>query len=168
MIEEVAYGADGQQQTHLVYGLRAAAGERLPALRARQRRHPTPVNPLGAKAVGEAGTIGSNPLHSRSCGGRPDRFRRAAPRDEYLELAPCERPPPSGRSQPIFPCGKAFGRLFGRKNVCTYTRRAEIIPPESDGPLEGARAALRKQPARGGLRPRASGVSQTWLYITSL
>ena len=47
-------------------------------------------------------------------------------------LAPCERPPCGGRSHPIFPCGKAFGRLFGRKIVCTYTRRAEIISPEID------------------------------------
>ena len=45
----------------VVHGLRAAARERLPALRARQHRHPTPVNALGAKGVGEAGTIGSAP-----------------------------------------------------------------------------------------------------------
>ncbi len=53
-------------------------------------------------------------------------------------LAPCERPPCGGRSQIDFSLREGlntlFGRLFGRENVCTYTRRAEIISPDSDGP----------------------------------
>ena len=58
---------------------------------------------------------------------------------------PVSDPPCGGRSHPIFPCGKAFGRLFGRKIVCTYTRGAEIIPPEGDRSF----AKAPEQPADG-------------------
>ena len=68
-------------------------------------------------------------------------------------LAPCERPPFGGRSQIDFSLREGlntlFGRLFGRKNVCTYIRRAEIISPEGDSRLEGGRAAGRWTTRRG-------------------
>ena len=55
MIEEVADGADGQQLTAL------PRASDFPRFELDNTVTPTPVNPLGAKAVGEAGTIGSPP-----------------------------------------------------------------------------------------------------------
>ena len=55
MIEEVADGADGQQLTAL------PRASDFPRFELDNTVTPTPVNPLGAKGVGEAGTIGSIP-----------------------------------------------------------------------------------------------------------
>jgi len=61
MIEEVAYGDDGQPLTasFMDYAIPRAAD--LPRFELESTVTPTPVNPLGAKGVGEAGTLGSTP-----------------------------------------------------------------------------------------------------------
>ena len=61
MIEEVLYGADGQPLTasFMDYAIPRAAD--LPRFELDSTVTPTPVNPLGAKGVGEAGTLGSTP-----------------------------------------------------------------------------------------------------------
>ena len=61
MIEEVRYSADGQPLTgsFMDYAIPRAAD--LPRFELDATVTPTPVNPLGAKGVGEAGTLGSTP-----------------------------------------------------------------------------------------------------------
>ena len=61
MIEEVCYGDDGQPLTasFMDYAIPRAAD--LPRFEMDSTVTPTPVNPLGAKGVGEAGTLGSTP-----------------------------------------------------------------------------------------------------------
>ncbi len=61
MFEEVVYDEDGQPVTasFMDYVMPRAAD--LPAFKLDNTVTPTPVNPLGAKGVGEAGTIGSTP-----------------------------------------------------------------------------------------------------------
>ncbi len=61
MIEEVCYGADGQPLTgsFMDYAIPRAAD--FPRFELDATVTPTPVNPLGAKGVGEAGTLGSTP-----------------------------------------------------------------------------------------------------------
>ena len=61
MFEEVVYDEDGQPLTasFMDYVIPRAAD--LPAFELDRTVTPTPVNPLGAKGVGEAGTIGSTP-----------------------------------------------------------------------------------------------------------
>ncbi|MEE8130085.1 MAG: xanthine dehydrogenase family protein molybdopterin-binding subunit [Vicinamibacterales bacterium] len=61
MIEEVRYTEDGQPLTgsFLDYAIPRAAD--LPRFELDNTVTPTPVNPLGAKGVGEAGTLGSTP-----------------------------------------------------------------------------------------------------------
>jgi len=61
MIEEVVYGDDGQLLTgsYMDYALPRAAD--FPRFELESTVTPTPVNPLGAKGVGEAGTLGSTP-----------------------------------------------------------------------------------------------------------
>ena len=61
MFEEVVYDEDGQPVTasFMDYVMPRAAD--LPAFELDNTVTPTPVNPLGAKGVGEAGTIGSTP-----------------------------------------------------------------------------------------------------------
>ncbi|GAB5446859.1 MAG: xanthine dehydrogenase family protein molybdopterin-binding subunit [Gymnodinialimonas sp.] len=59
MMESVAYDADGQLLTgsFMDYALPRAAD--MPALSIHSTQHPTPMNALGVKGVGEAGTIGA-------------------------------------------------------------------------------------------------------------
>jgi aerobic carbon-monoxide dehydrogenase large subunit len=61
MIEEVVYGDDGQLLTgsYMDYALPRAID--FPRFELDATVTPTPVNPLGAKGVGEAGTLGSTP-----------------------------------------------------------------------------------------------------------
>ena len=61
MIEEMRYGDDGQPLTasFMDYAIPRAAD--LPRFELDATVTPTPVNPLGAKGVGEAGTLGSTP-----------------------------------------------------------------------------------------------------------
>ena len=61
MIEEVVYGEDGQLLTgsFMDYALPRAID--FPRFELEATVTPTPVNPLGAKGVGEAGTLGSTP-----------------------------------------------------------------------------------------------------------
>lgn len=61
MIEEVVYDEDGQLITgsFMDYGIPRATD--FPRFELSKTVTPTPVNPLGAKGVGEAGTLGSTP-----------------------------------------------------------------------------------------------------------
>jgi carbon-monoxide dehydrogenase large subunit len=61
LYEEVVYDENGQLVTGSLmdYALPRAAD--LPRLKLAHTETPTPVNPLGIKGIGEAGTIGSTP-----------------------------------------------------------------------------------------------------------
>ena len=61
MIEEVAYGADGQPLTASFMDYALPRASDFPRFELDNTVTPTPVNALGAKGVGEAGTIGSTP-----------------------------------------------------------------------------------------------------------
>ena len=61
LFEELRYDEDGNpQNANLVtYGMPAAP--ELPSFELVEMETPTPINPLGAKGIGESGTIGATP-----------------------------------------------------------------------------------------------------------
>ena len=61
LMEEFVYDADGNPQTanFMDYALVSAA--ELPSFERIAQETPTPRNPLGAKGIGESGTIGATP-----------------------------------------------------------------------------------------------------------
>jgi carbon-monoxide dehydrogenase large subunit len=61
MIEEVVYNEDGQLLTGSFMDYAIPRATDLPRFELDNTVTPTPVNPLGAKGVGEAGTLGSTP-----------------------------------------------------------------------------------------------------------
>jgi carbon-monoxide dehydrogenase large subunit len=61
LFEEVVYDEDGQLLTGSLMDYALPKAEDLPRLELARTETPTPVNPLGVKGVGEAGTIGSTP-----------------------------------------------------------------------------------------------------------
>ena len=61
MIEEVRYSDDGQPLTGTFMDYAFPRAADLPRFELDNTVTPTPVNPLGAKGVGEAGTLGSTP-----------------------------------------------------------------------------------------------------------
>ena len=61
MIEEVTYDDDGQLLTGSFMDYALPRATDFPRFELESTVTPTPVNPLGAKGVGEAGTIGSTP-----------------------------------------------------------------------------------------------------------
>jgi carbon-monoxide dehydrogenase large subunit len=61
MIEEVVYGDDGQPLTASLMDYAVPRAADFPRFELESTVTPTPHNPLGAKGVGEAGTIGSTP-----------------------------------------------------------------------------------------------------------
>ena len=61
MIEEAVYNADGQLVTGSFMDYAMPRATDFPRFELDATVTPTPVNPLGAKGVGEAGTLGSTP-----------------------------------------------------------------------------------------------------------
>ena len=61
MYEGVIYGEDGQLLTATLMDYAMPLSTELPSFELDHTVTPTPVNPLGVKGVGEAGTIGSTP-----------------------------------------------------------------------------------------------------------
>ena len=61
LLEEVAYDGEGSPLTagFIDYGMPSAA--EMPAVETANTETPTPLNPLGAKGIGESGTVGSTP-----------------------------------------------------------------------------------------------------------
>jgi carbon-monoxide dehydrogenase large subunit len=61
LYEEVVYDTHGQLVTGSLMDYAVPKAPMLPAIETERTVTPTPVNPLGAKGIGEAGTIGSAP-----------------------------------------------------------------------------------------------------------
>jgi aerobic carbon-monoxide dehydrogenase large subunit len=61
IMEEAVYGDDGQLITGSFMDYNLPKADQLPSFELFRTETPTPVNPLGAKGIGEAGTIGSTP-----------------------------------------------------------------------------------------------------------
>jgi carbon-monoxide dehydrogenase large subunit len=61
LLEEVVYGRDGQLQTGTLMDYAVPRAEDLPSFTTGETVTPTPHNPMGAKGIGEAATIGSTP-----------------------------------------------------------------------------------------------------------
>ncbi len=61
LLEEMVYGPDGQLLTGSLMDYAAPKADDLPSFTTDQTVTPTPLNPLGAKGIGEAATIGSTP-----------------------------------------------------------------------------------------------------------
>ena len=61
LFEEVTYDADGNPQTATLMTYLFPSAAEFPSFEAHHTVTPTPLNPLGAKGIGEASTIGSTP-----------------------------------------------------------------------------------------------------------
>jgi carbon-monoxide dehydrogenase large subunit len=61
LLEEVIYGQDGQLLTGTLMDYAIPRADDLPFFTTDQTVTPTPHNPMGAKGIGEAATIGSTP-----------------------------------------------------------------------------------------------------------
>jgi carbon-monoxide dehydrogenase large subunit len=61
LLEEVRYDADGNPTTSTLADYAAITAAELPSFELVTMETPTPLNPLGVKGIGEAGTIGATP-----------------------------------------------------------------------------------------------------------
>ena len=61
LYERVTYDADGTPLTADLTGYRIPSAADLPAFTTARMETPTPLNPLGAKGIGESGAVGSTP-----------------------------------------------------------------------------------------------------------
>ena len=61
LLEEVCYDDDGNPVTSNLADYAMISAAELPSYEVIHMETPTPVNPLGAKGIGESGTIGSTP-----------------------------------------------------------------------------------------------------------
>jgi carbon-monoxide dehydrogenase large subunit len=68
LLEEVVYDLDGNPLTSTFAGYSFITAAELPSYETRFTETPTPINALGAKGIGESGTIGSTPaVHNAVC-----------------------------------------------------------------------------------------------------
>ncbi len=61
LLEEVSFDADGNPITSNLADYAAISAAELPTFELVDMETPTPINPLGAKGIGESGTVGSTP-----------------------------------------------------------------------------------------------------------
>jgi carbon-monoxide dehydrogenase large subunit len=61
LVEEILYDADGNPLTATLMDYGAITAAELPSFELLTSETPTPLNPLGVKGIGEAGTIGATP-----------------------------------------------------------------------------------------------------------
>ncbi len=61
LLEEMVYDADGNPLTSTLVDYATVTAAELPSFELVGSETPTPINPLGAKGIGEAGTIGAAP-----------------------------------------------------------------------------------------------------------
>ena len=61
LFEEFAYDADGTPLTATLADYLVPSAAELPSYETAHTETPTPLNPLGAKGIGESGTIGATP-----------------------------------------------------------------------------------------------------------
>jgi carbon-monoxide dehydrogenase large subunit len=61
LYEEAVYAADGTLTTGTLLDYAIPKAHQLPSYETHRTETPTPLNPLGAKGIGEAATIGSTP-----------------------------------------------------------------------------------------------------------
>src|ERR1019366_3893364 len=68
LLEQVVYDDDGNPLTSTLADYAFISAAELPSYETRFTETPTPVNVLGAKGIGESGTIGATPaLHNAVC-----------------------------------------------------------------------------------------------------
>jgi carbon-monoxide dehydrogenase large subunit len=61
LVEEVRFDEDGNPQTASFADYGVISSAELPSFEVLTMETPTPLNPLGAKGIGESGSIGSTP-----------------------------------------------------------------------------------------------------------
>ena len=61
LLEEMAYDADGNPLANNLVDYSAISAPDLPSFELVPMETPTPLNPLGAKGIGESGTVGAGP-----------------------------------------------------------------------------------------------------------
>jgi carbon-monoxide dehydrogenase large subunit len=61
LYERVSYDADGTPLTADLTGYRIPSAADLPAFTTARMETPSPLNPLGAKGIGESGAVGATP-----------------------------------------------------------------------------------------------------------
>jgi carbon-monoxide dehydrogenase large subunit len=66
LLEEMVYDADGNPLTGTLADYAAISATELPSFELLVSETPTPINPLGVKGIGEAGTIGATPAVQNS------------------------------------------------------------------------------------------------------
>jgi aerobic carbon-monoxide dehydrogenase large subunit len=66
LLEEMVYDAEGNPLTGTLADYAAISATELPSFELLESETPTPINPLGVKGIGEAGTIGATPAVQNS------------------------------------------------------------------------------------------------------
>ena len=98
--EDVVYDDDGNPLTATLADYAMPSAAELPSFEAVDTETPTPLNPLGAKGIGESGTIGLDARRAERRDRRPQPPRRPPPRHALhpgAGLAGDPRPPPIPR-----------------------------------------------------------------------
>jgi aerobic carbon-monoxide dehydrogenase large subunit len=68
LYEHVVFDPDGNPQTTTLADYAMPSAAEYPSFEVHSTETPTPLNPLGAKGIGESGTIGSTPaVHNAVC-----------------------------------------------------------------------------------------------------
>ena len=155
MIEEAVYSDDGQLLTGSFMDYAMPRATDFPRFELHATVTPTPVNPLGAKGVGEAGTLGSTPCIVNAAvdalsGVRRQAHRHDAAAREAVADHPREarRDPDDIRLRARHVGRRRAGQDAGRQRRRQVPRRRPQPDAADEAAAERAAAAHRHQPHR--------------------
>ena len=134
LYEQVVYDDDGNPLTgnFMDYAIPSAA--EFPSFEVHSTETPTPLNPLGAKGIGEASTIGSTPAVQNAVIDARRPSRRAPHRSAVHQPARCGRPSATPRQARSPTHGSSRRRSSADwPPAKRSTKRASTPPKESDG-----------------------------------
>ena len=145
LFEEFAYDADGTPLTATLADYLFPSAAELPSFETAHTETPTPLNPLGAKGIGESGTIGSTPAVQNAV---VDAVAHLGVR--HIDM-PCT--PGAGLAGHPGGSGASPARPLTAESVTIIEGFGEPDPAAAPERVPQDHRPLLRRPARRGLRP---------------
>ena len=137
--EGVTYDDDGNPLTANLMDYAMPSAAEFPSFEASNTETPTPLNPLGAKGIGESGTIGSTPAVQNAVDRRAVAPRRPPHRHAARTASGCGGPIQDARARRVTARVRAAARCGSRSTQYRAHRRSLLRRPAR----RGVRAARR-------------------------
>ena len=167
LYEQVVYDAEGQLLTGTFVDYAIPSAGEVPTFETDRTETPSPVNSLGVKGVGEAGTIGATPA---ICNAVVDALRPLGVTFINMPLSPCASGRPSTRPAARAPARPPPSRASGWTSTARAAAWARPTPRRKEARRDPARTSSTRPPTASrtpsGSSRRAARTPSCWPAAT--